>query len=128
MARPRGSSTARTGRELERADWAGFFEQLNHRLEGGDVPEATLEITGDEVGGVEAERLPLVSVTYEEPDDEIAVGLGGRRRPRDAVLWHFIERPHNVWVDDDDDEVHAIVVRSVDGTLTELRLAPAGPP
>jgi hypothetical protein len=118
-------SKAQQGRDLDQGEWASFFEELNRRIEHGADLEATLEIVTEEIAGTEAERLPLNSITYEDGDDEIAVGLGGRGRRFPAVLWHFVPEPRHVRVDDRDGELAAISVLTEDGGLHMLRLYPA---
>ena len=78
--------------------WSDYFEDVNRRLEGGLDLEATLELVTEEIVGPEAERLPLDSITHEDGDDEIAIGLGGRGQKFPAVLWHFVEGPRQVWI------------------------------
>jgi hypothetical protein len=80
-------------------------------------------LVGDEVSGTEAERLPLDSITYEDGDDQIAIGLGRRGSRFPVLLWHFVDRPRLLWVDDDGGGVpRAVVIASQDGTVTRLEL------
>src|ERR1700730_9473292 len=118
------ASETEQGRELERAQWEVFFEDLNRRLAHGGRFEATIELIGDQVGGGEAERLPLNSLTYEDGDDEIAIGLGGRGQRYPAALWHFSEPPYRVWVNEQDGAPAAITIQSRDGTRPLMRLYP----
>jgi Family of unknown function (DUF5335) len=121
-----GWTLRETGRELDRAEWAHCFEEINRRVEQGRGIQATLELEGDEVGGTEAERLPLIGITHEDAHDEIAIGLGEHGGLSPAVLWHFVERPRAVWVQDDHDGVPAaIVIRPQDRTRAVLHLDPA---
>jgi hypothetical protein len=116
----------REGQELDQRAWNGYFEQLNRQLEEGTRLDATIELEVDPVSGTEAERLPLNSITYEDGDDEIAIGLGGRDERYPAVLWHFVENPQRVWVLEDEGPPTAIVIESEDEALTIVRLHPAG--
>ena len=104
--------------ELDVQEWASFFEGINRRLEEGEDVEATIDIVADPTEGTEADRLPLNSITYEDPDDEIAIGLGGRGRRYPAVLWHFVDKPRRVWVTENGDLPDAIIIESEDETLT----------
>ena len=115
-------------RELEQAQWSDYFEELNRRLEDGLGIEATLELVTKEIVGPEAERLPLDSITHEDGDDEIAIGLGGRGKKFPAVLWHFVEKPRHVWVIDrgEDPEPAVIAIESDDGSRTLLHLHAIG--
>lgn len=115
-------SAARTGQELDRSEWGPYFEDLGKRIEGGAELEATIEVVADPTGGTEAERLPLDSITYEDGDDQIAIGLGGRDSRFPAILWHFVDQPRRVVVTQDDDELTGIIIESEDETLTLVRL------
>jgi hypothetical protein len=115
-------SEVQQDRELDRSEWAPFFEGMNRRIEDGAELEATLEIVSEEQVGAEAERLPLIGITHEDGDDEIAIGLGGRGRRFPAVLWHFAERPRQVWAHEEGGQLTAMAFKSEDGTLTLLRL------
>ena len=118
-------SEAQQTRELERNDWGAFFDDLNRKLERGTELEATIELMSEQIVGPEAERLPLTGITYEDGDDEIAIGVGGRGQRFPAVLWHFVESPEKVWTLEEDGELRAIAVQSEDGTRTLLGLQPA---
>jgi hypothetical protein len=125
----RAESEGRKSRELDRSDWGGFFDDINRRLEDGEELEATIELVTKEVVGPEAERLPLASVTYEDGDDEVAIGVGGRGARFPAVLWHFVESPRRVWVMERDGgggEPAVIAIESEGGDRTLLHLDPAG--
>jgi len=65
-------------------------------LRDGTLLEATISVAADEPGGTEAEGLPLASITHEDGDHQIAIGLGGRGLRFPAVLWHFVDRPRQV--------------------------------
>jgi hypothetical protein len=114
----------RETRELEPGRWSDYFDELNRRLEGGLDIEATLELVTEEIVGPEAERLPLDSITHEDGDDEIAIGLGGRGQKFPAVLWHFTEKPRHVWIIErgEEPEPAVIAIESEDGSRTLLHL------
>jgi hypothetical protein len=115
-------SGAREGRELGERKWAAFFEDLNKRIEDGADLETTIEVVADPTVGTEAECLPLNSITYEDGDDQIAIGVGGRGRRFPAVLWHYVDRPRRMFVSENDDELTALIIESEDETLTLVRL------
>jgi hypothetical protein len=117
---------ARQGTQIDRPEWAGYFDELTRRLEHGTHLDATVEIVGEEAVGTEAERLPLINITYEDGDDEVAIGLGGRGRRFPSVLWHYVESPRLIWIHERDGLPTAAAIESADGTLTLLRLYPAG--
>jgi uncharacterized protein DUF5335 len=117
-------SIRRDGRQLEQADWADYFNELDRRLEGGELLEATIEIVSDPVEGTEVERLPLNSITWEDGDDQIAIGVGGRGRRYPSVLWHFVDKPRKLWVTEEEERSSALIVESDDETLTLVRVYP----
>ncbi|HZV73302.1 MAG TPA: DUF5335 family protein [Conexibacter sp.] len=108
-------------RELPVAEWAKFFDKLSRRAEDVAV-ETTIELLGGEVPGVEAERLPLAGISYEDGDHAIAVDLGGRGQRFPVVLRHFVDRPRRVLVHDEDGQPAALAIVSEDGTTTLVRL------
>ncbi|HEX4805980.1 MAG TPA: DUF5335 family protein [Conexibacter sp.] len=108
-------------RELTVEEWPEFFDQLSRRAEDVAI-ETTIELLGGEVPGVEAERLPLAGISYEDGDDEIAIEVGGRGRRFPVVLRHFVDRPRRVLVHDEDGQPVALAIVSEDGTTTLLRL------
>jgi hypothetical protein len=116
------TSAGEQARELDPAEWAGYFDGLNRRLEDGLQLAAAIEIAGEKIDGTEAEGLPLDSVTWEDGDDQIAIGLGGRGRRFPAALWHFVDHPARVWVREQDGVPVALGVEAEDGTYTFVRL------
>jgi hypothetical protein len=119
-------STKSEGQVLDRREWAGFFEGLNRRLMEGELLEVTIEVVSDPTDGTEAEHLPLNAITYEDGDDEIAIGLGGRGERFPAVLWHFVDHPREVVIVGEEEVPRGIVIESEDDTLTVVRLYPDG--
>ena len=59
---------------------------------------------------------------YEDGDDQIAIGVGGRGRGFPAVLWHFADKPRRVAVTGDGDQPAGLIIESDDETLTLVRL------
>jgi hypothetical protein len=116
------ASDARGGTRLERPEWAGYFQRLTARLEDGLELEATVDVVADDVVGTEAEWLPLLSITWEGRDEQIAIGLGGRGERYPAALWHYVERPSLVWVHEYDGVPSAIALEDEDGVLTLLQM------
>jgi hypothetical protein len=119
------SADVEQARELDRPEWGPYFDALNKRIENGLDLEAAIEIAGEQIDGTEAELLPLDGITFEDGDDQIAIGLGGRGRRYPAALWHYADHPVRVWVHEDGDIPTAIGVESADGTYTFVRLKPA---
>jgi hypothetical protein len=120
------ASAARQGSRLEPPAWADYFNQLTRRIEQGLDLEATVEVVGDHGVGEEAEWLPLLNITYDKHGGQVAIGLGGRGERYPAVLWHYVERPKLVWVHEHDGIPSGIAFDDEEGTLTLLRIRPAG--
>jgi hypothetical protein len=112
------------GRELPREQWAPYFERLNARIEAGEELDVSIALIGDELGGPEAASLPLASITFEDADDEIAIGVGGRGQLFPAALWHYAETPREVWVEEQKELPRLITIVSADGTHTLLTITP----
>jgi hypothetical protein len=76
-------------RQLDKADWRGFFDQVSKILIGKrvEIELASLAL-GDQI---EAEWLPLLGITYDPKDDIIEIALDG--------LDHLIHRPQKVYID-----------------------------
>jgi Family of unknown function (DUF5335) len=111
-------------RTLERDEWGPYLFELTRRLGDGSEVQTRLALVADDTAGIEAERLPLDSITYEDGDDQIAIGLGSRSKRFPVLLWHFVDRPRLLWVNEEDDDVPGvIVVESEDGTVTRLELS-----
>jgi hypothetical protein len=121
------ASTTGQRRELAREEWGPYFDALNKRLEQGLQLDAAVEITSEATDGTEVEALPLVSITYEKHDDQIAIGLGERERRFPAALWHYTDHPTLVWVRENGDIPVAIGIEGgdEDRTYTFVRLDPA---
>ena len=124
----RAGSENLEARELSQDSWESFFEGINRRIEDGADIQANLEIISPDVVGPMAEHLPLASITHEDGDDEIAIGLGGRGQRFPAALWHFVAEPRQVWLMERRGELGAIAIESEDGTRTLLHLEGAGAP
>ena len=81
--------------ELPRDTWRQYFDELSRVM--GTV-DATVEVVGDDIGvQVEAERLVLTGLTYDNEDDVFVIGLdapGGR--PED--LERMVDRPERIFV------------------------------
>jgi hypothetical protein len=118
------ASTAGQRRELAREEWGPYFAELTRRLEDGLELEAAVEVTSEATDGTEAQALPLVSITYEKHDDQIAIALGGRGSRFPAALWHYVDHPTLVWVREEGDVPAALGIEGgdEDHTYTFVRL------
>ena len=106
-----------TGPELPREQWQQFFDKLTHDYENFDV---TIEVLSRDLGDqVEAERLPLAYLAYDEKDDAFIVAVGGRDGRYPVQLRHIIEHPRTIYADELTDETPwAIDVIGPDGTAS----------
>jgi hypothetical protein len=120
------ASAAREGRRLEAPEWAEYFNQLTRRIEEGLDLEATVDVVGEHGIGEEAEWLPLLNITFDKHGGVVAIGLGGRGERYPAALWHYVERPELIWVHERNGIPSAIAFDDEEGTLTLLRIRPAG--
>src|SRR5438067_13393792 len=63
-------------RQPVRQEWRGFLDSVTRELEGEPV---TLEVVTAELGSrVEADRLPLSFISYDEQDEVVLVSVLGR--------------------------------------------------
>jgi hypothetical protein len=122
----RAGSEGLDARELSQDQWGPFFEEINRRIENDADIQASLEIVSPDIVGPAAEHLPLDSITHEDGDDEIAIGLGGRGERFPAALWHFVTEPRQVWIMERDGELGVIAIQAANGTRTLLHLEGAG--
>jgi hypothetical protein len=83
--------------ELPREVWHEFFELLTKDHEGSEI---TVEVMGLEFGDqLEAEKMPLAYLEYDNKDDVFIVGVGGRDSRYPVVLNHMIPHPRAILVD-----------------------------
>jgi hypothetical protein len=79
--------------QIPRQAWRSYFEELTDVL--GSV-EATVEVVGHDVGDqIEAERLILTDITYDDESDAVIVGLEAPGSSA-ARIEHRIEHPQSV--------------------------------
>jgi hypothetical protein len=110
-------------REIPRADWIKFFDNLSRRQEGWQV---TLEVFGPDIGNqVEERNMFLAGATAEVADkadggDKIQIMMGGK--PSGHVT-HVITAPILVELEQTDLGVDsALAIKSADGTTALLHL------
>jgi hypothetical protein len=85
-------------KEVDRSDWRKLFELASLGYRDEDV---TIEILGDDLGDqLEAERLPLFAITYDDKDDAVVISVGGKDRRYPVVLRHIIHHPQKILADD----------------------------
>jgi hypothetical protein len=118
-----------TTQEIARETWRQYFDELSKTI--GTV-EATVEIIGPDIGAqVEADRLVLTGITYDDRDDVLVIGLDAPGGPPED-LERMIDRPHKILVATGDPPPveMTIDVQDAEGLQTIIRIerAPALPP
>jgi hypothetical protein len=94
MARGRRSDIIH---ERPQDTWHELLDELTKVRTGDDI---TIELLDAEFGDqLEAERLPLAYIEYDEHADEASVGVGGRDSRYQVVLRHSIEHPTSILTD-----------------------------
>jgi hypothetical protein len=106
-------------RELPREQWQPYFDELVTSR----ALKATLEIVGPELGDqTEAAQMPLDSISYDDHDNAITIGVGGWGRRYPVVLWHTIDQPRRVELYEPDGAAAAILIEGADDVRTLVRL------
>ena len=84
-----------TTQEIPRDTWRTYFDELSKTL--GTV-EATVEVVGPDVGAqIEAERLVLTGLTYDDRDDVFVIGLDAPGGPPED-LERMVDHPRKILV------------------------------
>jgi uncharacterized protein DUF5335 len=84
-----------TTQEIPRDTWRPYFDELSKTL--GTV-EATVEVVGPDIGAqIEAERLVLTGLTYDDRDDVVVIGLDAPGDPPED-LERMVEHPQKILV------------------------------
>jgi hypothetical protein len=113
-----------TTHEIARDTWRQYFDDLSKTI--GTV-EATVEIIGPDIGAqVEADRLVLTGITYDDRDDILVVGLDAPGGPPED-LERVIDRPQKILVATGDPPPveMTIDVHDAEGHQTIIRIEPA---
>ena len=75
--------------KIDKQHWRAFFDWLSQGLLGA---RAEIEVAALDLGDqIEAERLPLLGITYDHKDDVLEIALEG--------VDHLIYGPREVWAD-----------------------------
>jgi hypothetical protein len=112
---------ATSTQELLRETWRPYFDELSNVL--GTV-EATVEVVGHELGAqIEAERLVLTGISYDDRDDVLVVGLDAPGGPEED-LERMVDRPRRIMVATSETpcEEMTIDVEDAEGNQTIVRL------
>lgn len=109
--------------EPPRAEWREYFDQVTKDHQGDTV---TIEVVDLDYGDqFEAERMPFAYVEFDEKDDEVGVGVGGKEGRYPVVLRHAVEHPKMVLADPvAPGTARAFDIVGKDGTSTIVTLRP----
>jgi hypothetical protein len=107
-------------RQPVRQEWRGFLDTVTRELEGEPV---TIEVVSAELGNrVEADRMPLSFISYDEKDEVVIVSVLGRDGG-DPVLEHMVQDPWKILFDPPSPgAVRTIDVEGSDGAHTLVTL------
>lgn len=115
--------------EPARPEWGNYLEQLTKDHQGDSL---TIEVVGLDYGDqFEAERMPFAYIEYDDKDDAVVVGAGGKDSRLPVVLRHLVEHPQTVLADPLAPSVARafdIVGRDSTSTIVTLRPRDALPP
>ncbi len=109
--------------ERPREGWHKLLDELTKVRTGDDV---TIELLDAEFGdALEAERMPLAYIEYDEHADEASVGVGGRDGRYPVVLRHSVEHPTSILTDSKPPRLPLIVqIVGADGSETLVTVVP----
>ncbi len=109
--------------EQPREEWHGLLDELTKVRTGDDV---TIELLDAEFGdALEAERMPLAYIEYDEHADEASVGVGGRDGRYPVVLRHSVENPTAILTDSKPPRLPLVVqIVGADGSETLVTVVP----
>jgi hypothetical protein len=97
MVRATAPSTSKPRRELVQETWSEYLDAVSREL--SDAPVSVEVIAPAKPAMVEAERLALRALVYDDVDDvfELSAVRGSIRRP--GVMRHVIDHPARIEVD-----------------------------
>jgi hypothetical protein len=103
--------------ERPKEEWHELLDEVTLARAGDDV---TIELLDAEFGDeLEAERMPLAYIEYDEHADEASVGVGGRDGRYPVVLRHSIEHPTSILTDSKPPRLPLVVqIIGADGSET----------
>lgn len=114
--------------EIPRSAWRTYFDTLSKHL---GTTEATVEVVGPDVGDqIEAERLLLTGISYDDKDDIVVIGLDAPGGPPED-LERVVDHPVKIFVATGDGDAEAVFDIEDAGehrTIVRLDRAPALPP
>lgn len=110
-------------REIPKSEWRSFFDDFSRDL---DDLLATVEVDGVEVGAqIEAERLTLRGITYDDGDDILVIGLDTSGGETGEDLERIIYNPLTIYLASGNGDETVFDVKDAEGSQTLVRLEPA---
>ncbi len=111
-----------TTRELQRGEWRAFFDDFSRDL-GAII--ASVEVAGRDIGDqIEADRLILTGITYDDGDDIVVIGLEPEGGTTEAVE-HIVYQPQKIYMASGDGETTVFDIEDGEENQTLVRLSPA---
>jgi hypothetical protein len=115
----------KTTKQIQRADWQTYFDQLTQRLLGDEVPKAvTIELLSPRLGDQLAATVArLLGMRYDPASRAFAVLLEDRD--------HLVFSPVEIWVAEEDETAEFVAVLELvrsDGTRDIIYVRRSGPP
>ncbi len=109
--------------ERPREDWHKLLDELTKVRAGDDV---TIELLDADYGdALEAERMPLAYIEYDEHVDEASVAVGGRDGRYPVLLRHSIEHPTSILTDSKPPRLPLVIqIVGADGSETLVTVLP----
>jgi len=102
-------------RKLEKPEWSSFLDRFDKGL--ADT-QAEIEVTSLNLGDqIQAEWVPLIGIVYDPKDDIVEVSVEN--------LDHIIQRPRELYVEDDDGELSSLAVVDEEGIRHVVNLRQA---
>jgi hypothetical protein len=109
--------------ECPKGEWHKLLDDLTTARSGDDV---TIEVLDADFGDeLQAERMPLAYIEYDQHADEASIGVGGRDGRYPVVLRHSIAHPAAVLTDAKPPRLPFVVqIVGTDGSETLLTVLP----
>jgi hypothetical protein len=108
-------------REIARGEWKPYFDDFSRNL---DPVLATVEVAGRDVGAqIEAERLILTGISYDDRDDIVVIALDAEGGLSEEVE-HMVSQPQTIYVADGEDGTTTFDIDDAEGHKTLVRLEP----
>jgi hypothetical protein len=110
-------------REIPPSEWKTYFDDFSRDLE---TTIASVEVTGPDTGDqIEAERLFLTGISYDDRDDIVIIGLDAQGGVVEEVE-HLVYHPQKIYVASGEGTTTTLDIEDSEGHKTLVSLEPAG--